>query len=92
MKKALFTLLLFTFTLVGMADVMIAEKGKSNHVIMIPDSCSGHIQKSVYDMQNILHQITGVKLPVKKESTVAAGVPKISVGNTTFAKQHLPGG
>ena len=89
MRKVLSTLLLFTFALAVMADITIAEKGKSNYVIMIPDNCPGHIQKSVYDMQDILHRITGVKLPVKKESAVAAGVPKLSVGNTNFAKQHV---
>ena len=89
MKKVLFTLFLSFFALAVMADLTIAEKGKSKYIIMIPDNASGHIQKSVYDMQNILQQITGVKLPVVKESTAAAGSAKISVGNTNLAGKYV---
>lgn len=89
MKKLLLAATFFMFAFALFADITITDKGISNHVIVIPDKCSGYVQSAVYDMQNILQQITGVKLPVKKESTVSAGTLKISVGDTNFAKQHI---
>ena len=88
MKKLFYAFFAALFSFSLMADVTVADKGESNHVIVIPDRCSGYIQNSVADMQNILQQITGVKLPVMKESDVKSGTPKISVGNTAFAKKH----
>lgn len=88
MKKILLAIGFFALASILLADVTVADKGKSSYVIVIPDNCPGHIQKSVYDMQSILKQITGVNLPVKKESQVTANTPKISVGNTNFAKKH----
>ena len=88
MKKLFYAFFAALFSFSLMADVTVADKGESNHVIVIPDSCSGYIQNSVADMQNILQQITGVKLPVMKESNVKSGTPKISVGNTAFAQKH----
>ncbi|MBR2508554.1 MAG: DUF4838 domain-containing protein [Lentisphaeria bacterium] len=89
MKKIFSLLLTGVFACSLWADVTVTDKGVSNHVIVIPDSCPGHIQRSVVDMQNILQQITGVKLPIMKESAVKSGTPKISVGNTEFAKKHV---
>ena len=56
MKKLLLAATFFMFAFALFADITITDKGISNHVIVIPDKCSGYVQSAVYDMQNILQQ------------------------------------
>ena len=89
MKKLLFILFAFAFACSLLADITIADNGKSKYVIIVGDNCRQKEKSLAENLQKTLKEITGVDIAVKKESQVAAATPKISVGDTRLAKKNV---
>ena len=77
-------ILLFTLSLVTMA-VTIAENGKTDYVIVRPDSCPGILQKELGHFAGTLQQATGAKFRIVQEKNLKNFDKVISFGNTRAA-------
>jgi len=71
------------------ADLTIADGKTSGYVIVIPDGADRTDTLNGMDLQKHLQTITGVKLPMLKESWPRRGKAVISVGATKMAKEKI---
>lgn len=72
------------------AELVLIDQGKSNMVIAVPDVIENKTTEKLLlgyarEFSKILAEGSGVKLPVVRESRLAAGQPAIMVGKTRFA-------
>jgi len=71
-----------------LADLTLAENGKSPYVIVLPAK-SSHVEDTLAkEFQQHFARITGATLPVKKENTLGTDTPKIAIGRTELAKKN----
>lgn len=70
--------------------ITLAQNGKSDYVIVVPDDAIPAEQTAAQQLQKYFLQMTKVSLPVKSEKDVAASAPQILVGNSARAKVLLP--
>lgn len=68
----------------AMAKIQIAQFGKSDYKIALPDSASAAEKYAASELQAFLAQSTGAKLPIVSESEVGFG-KAIYIGNTNKA-------
>ncbi|MBO4647419.1 MAG: DUF4838 domain-containing protein [Lentisphaeria bacterium] len=71
-----------------LADLTLAENGKSAYVIALPAKSTQVEINLAKEFQQHFARITGVTLPVKKENALEAGTPKIAIGKTELAKKN----
>ncbi|MBR7107222.1 MAG: DUF4838 domain-containing protein [Lentisphaeria bacterium] len=85
MKRLFAALLLSCAALCGAAEIILAENGKTEYVIVRPDKMAGVLQKELSGFARTLQQITGAGFRIVMEKNVAPGQKFISFGNTAFA-------
>ena len=90
MKKMILLLGLATFSFQLCAGLVLADKGASGYVIVIPDQAASPDARTAVDLQKYLNAITGVKIPVLKESWRRGNKALISVGPTRLARKKSP--
>ena len=84
--KKLFASLSLLSTLPLLAGLTLAENGKSAYVIAIPAKSTQVEKRLAKEFQRHFAGITGVTLPVKKENTLGAEMPRIAIGRTELAR------
>ncbi len=84
--KKLFASLSLLSTLPLLAGLTLAENGKSAYVIVIPAKSTQVEKRLAKEFQRHFAGITGVTLPVKKENTLGAEMPRIAIGRTELAR------
>ena len=90
MKKTLFLLLTVCCCVWAQAAVIVADKGKSDYQIVVPESCGDktldeYVTLGGKVIQTAVFKAAGVKLPLVTESKMIPGKPAIYVGNTKAA-------
>ena len=86
MLKRFFAVLLFAgAVLCSAAEIVLAENGKTEYVIVRPEKFPGVLQKELVEFAKTLQQVTGVKFKIVTEKKLSATQKFISVGNTAFA-------
>jgi|GEM_PF-2167403 len=71
-----------------LADLTLAENGKSDYVIVLPAKAAQVENNLAKEFQQHFARITGVTLPVKNENTLGADTPKIAIGRTELARKN----
>lgn len=71
-----------------LADLTLAENGKSAYVIVLPTKSTQFENTLAKEFQQHFARITGTMLPVKKENTLEANTPKIAIGKTELARKN----
>ena len=71
-----------------LADLTLAENGKSAYVIALPAKSTPVENTLAKEFQQHFARITGATLPVKKENTLGTDTPKIAIGKTELAKKN----
>ena len=89
MKKMFLLMGLAALSFQLCAGLVLADKGASGYVIVIPDQAERADARSAVDLQKYLNLITGVKIPVLKESWRRGNKALISVGPTKLAKEKV---
>ena len=84
-KRFAALLLLLGAVFCSAAEIVLAENGKTEYVIVRPEKFPGVMQKELAEFAKTLQQITGVRFRVVKEKNLSAVQKFISVGNTAFA-------
>ena len=90
MKKNLLLLLTVCCCVWAQAAVIVADKGKSDYQIVVPESCGDktldeYVTLGGKVIQTAVFKAAGVKLPLVTESKKLPGKPAIYVGNTKAA-------
>lgn len=67
-------------------EIDVVDNGESAYSIVIPENATDCEQFAASELQSFLHQTTGVKLPIKKDTDTTVGVFALSVGNTQRLK------
>lgn len=67
----------------------LAEAGKTQATIVVPDRASGTVQHAAEELAAYLERISDAKFPIVAESEAAAGA-RIDVGLTGAARKSLP--
>ena len=71
-----------------LADLTLAENGKSAYVIAIPVQPGGYEKRFAEEFRQNFARMTGAELPIRKENEIPAGTPRIAVGKTELAKKN----
>ncbi len=90
MKKSILLLLTVCCCVWAQAAVIVADKGKSDYQIVVPESCGDktldeYVTLGGKVIQTAVFKAAGVKLPLVTESKKLPGKPAIYVGNTKAA-------
>ena len=75
------------------ADAMgltLTKEGTSPYVIVLPDQAAAPEQTAARELQDHLQQVTGAKLPIRREADVDEKAPQILVGVSDRMKRFLP--
>ncbi|MFH1922162.1 MAG: DUF4838 domain-containing protein [Planctomycetota bacterium] len=67
----------------------LCREGRSGYVIVLPDRAEVWEQTAARELQDHLEQVTGAKLPIRREKEVEEGAPQILVGASDRGKQLL---
>ena len=70
------------------AGLTLAENGKSDYVIVLPEQAGTVEKRLAKEFQQHFAKITGATLPVQMETAVPAAVPKIAIGRTALARKN----
>ena len=94
MKKIILLLFLAAATVLSAADLVIAEKGRSDYQIVVPESTGNQrldhfVTLGGKFLQTAIRKSTGAEVPLVTESKRLPGRPAIIVGNTKALKKLL---
>ena len=92
MKKIILLLFLAAATVLSAADLVIAEKGRSDYQIVVPESTGNQrldhfVTLGGKFLQTAIRNSTGAEVPLVTESKRLPGRPAIIVGNTAALKK-----
>ncbi len=87
MKPFILTAVLFFTACQIHADLILADRGSSDYVIIIPDNTDKQTKESAATFSDIFRQMTGVELPVCQEGKEPAGKNRIAIGATGTAEK-----
>lgn len=68
-------------------ELVLAENGKSNYVIVVPENAPQQVRRGATDLRSYFKQMTGVELMIFIEAKAPENKSRIALGATEIAKK-----
>ena len=68
----------------------LTKEGRSSYVIVLPDQATASVEATARELQEHLEQVTGAKLPIRREGELDEDAPQIVVGVSDRMRQLVP--